>query len=293
MDSNLLNKLQTQTLAQSILFVGQESSRPLDFAQQLVAASFCESEQKPCGSCRPCLLLKKNVHPDLLVITQEKPGAAIKVEQIRNLQQEVYQTAQCAKHRVIMIHPADELNRAAANALLKVLEEPPRHAHFILIAAHLDTLPATIMSRCQTYQVPEPECILDVSIPGYLAMGLHYHNTSSRGLLFQKHAEFIQRLSHVSEHHGSICQLAAQYTEHALIDMLWLFQLITTTLLQYQLLAENRMSPNPNLEQLAKKHSPAHYFKQLDTILEFVKKINQDIPLNPTLTIETLLMGYV
>ncbi len=293
MDSNLLSKLQAQHLPQALLLIGQESSRPVDLAQQLVAHSFCESDVKPCGHCRPCQLLQQSAHPDLLVITQEKPGAAVKIEQIRSLQQEVYQTAQCATHRVIMIYPADELNRAAANALLKILEEPPAHAHFILIAAHLDTLPATIMSRCQSYHMPEPLQKSAPNTPGYLSLGLHYDESSPRGVLFQEHAKFIQKLSEASQNQQSVCQLAAQYTNHALIDMLWLLQLVTTTLLQYQLLPEQQASVNTHLAQLAEKHSPVHYFKQLDMILEFIKKINQDIPLNPALALETLLMEYV
>ncbi len=278
-------------LPQALLLVGSQHANVLDLAHHLSAFFLCESDKKPCHQCRSCQFMKQKTHPDLLLVVPEKIGSAIKIDQIRSLQQEVYQTPQCATHRIIIIHPANELNRAASNALLKILEEPPRHVHFILIAEHLDTLPRTIVSRCQLYHVPEPEPRLKTQASSYLSIGLHYNETTPRGLLFKEQEDMIQKLCDISSHHASVCQVAQTYSKHALSDCLWFFQLLTATLLKYQLIPDRLL--DKRMQQLASKHSPVHYFKQLDMIFDFTKKINQDIPLNPTLVLESLLMGYL
>ncbi len=282
-----------QALPQALLLVGPEHTHALDFTLSLMTHFLCESEKKPCFSCRSCRFMQQKKHPDVFFMTQEKPGSAIKIDQIRALQHEIYQTPQVTNHRMTVIHPANELNRAASNALLKILEEPPKHVHFILIATHLDTLPATIMSRCQTYQLPEPETIHNINTPGYLNIGLHYDEATPRGALFKEKDNIIQKISDITNHNTSICQVAAEYAKHALSDCLWFFQLLTTTLLQHQLAPEHLNTSNKHIQQLATKHTSVHYFKQLDTILAFTKKVNQDVPLNPTLVLETLLMGYI
>jgi DNA polymerase III subunit delta' len=289
MTSNLFN----QTLPQALLLHGSEHAPALDIVEQLIIHTLCESPQKNCGHCRACLFIQQKTHPDVSWITPEKPGAAIKIDQIRKMQLAVYQTPQCATHRIICIYPANELNRAASNALLKILEEPPKHAHFILLATHLDTLPATIISRCQTHQQKEPKRILDSNTPGYLSIGLHYDETTPRGILFKNQHAIIHQICDLSEHQTSVCQLVAEYPKYQLIDWLWFLHLFTATLLQHQLTPKTPVFTDHRVQQLASKHSPLHYFKQLDMILAFTKKINLDMPLNLALTLETLLIGYV
>jgi DNA polymerase-3 subunit delta' len=298
MASNLFNQdLFHQPLPQALLLIGTEHTNALDIAYQRIAQIFCEasshSSEKNCGTCRACLFMKQKTHPDVLLIAPDKPGAAIKIDQIRALQHQVYQTPQFAKNRMVIIHPANELNRAAANALLKVLEEPPKHIYFMLIATHIDTLPKTIMSRCQVYYIAEPVLDLDIKTQNYLNMGMHYEDTSPRGILFKHQHEIIAKLSALSTQHTSVCALAAEYSKYALADMLWFLHVLTATVLQYQLTSTHAALSDTHLQQLLKQHDPIHYFKQLDLILAFTKKLNQDIPLNPTLTLEALLIGYI
>ncbi|MDF1683282.1 MAG: hypothetical protein P1U36_01360 [Legionellaceae bacterium] len=281
---------------QSVLFLGPNASHSFELTQQLIHHLLCSSENKPCGRCRSCNFLIQNTHPDVLYITQEKPTSAIKIDQIRNFQHKIYQTPLCATHRIIIIHPANELNRAAANALLKILEEPPKHAIFILLAEHLNTLPATIMSRCQRYHVPEAHLIssgTNTAAIGYLALGEHYSEESPRGLLMQQQQDIINNICDLSEGKISVCQLASTCGNHGLHDWLWFFQLFTASILKHQLLPEKPVFYDARVLALTKAHSPVHFFKQLDIIQELTKKINLDIPLNPTLALETLLMGYI
>ncbi len=107
-----------------------------------------------CGFCKPCQLFDAGNHPDFYQI--EADGHQIKVDQIRELCQRLTATAQQSGRRVAIIHHSERLNSAAANALLKTLEEPGKNT---LLLLHSDTpaqLMATISSRCQRIPFVEP-----------------------------------------------------------------------------------------------------------------------------------------
>jgi len=88
-------------------------------------------------------------HPDVLFIAPDKPGAEIKIAEIRRLQSKVYLKPYEAQCRVVIINDAQNLNEESSNALLKVLEEPPQHSILILISTSADRVLPTIASRCQ------------------------------------------------------------------------------------------------------------------------------------------------
>lgn len=288
-----LSHLPISSFPQSVLFLGPNVRHTLKLTQQLIKHLLCSSEYKPCEQCRSCKFLLKNTHPDVLYITQEKPTSAIKIDQIRALHDDIYRTPLCATHRIIIIHPAHELNRAAANALLKILEEPPKHAIFILLAEHLNTLPATIMSRCQRYHAPELGDQANAGMSDYLSKGCYDLEDSPRVLLLQQQQDIINKICDLSEGSISVCQLASALGKHELHDWLWFFHLFIADLLKYKLLPGEFFSSDPRVQKLVDAHSFVHYFKQLDIIQDLTKKINQDIPLNPALVLETLLMGFV
>lgn len=288
-----LEQLPVSEFPQSVLILGPNVRHTLELTQQLMKHLLCSSENKPCGLCRSCKFLIQNTHPDVLYITQEKPTSSIKIDQIRSLQSHIYQTPLCATHRVIVIYPAHELNRAAANALLKILEEPPKHAIFILLAEHLNTLPATIMSRCQRYYVPDDASESHHTGFGYLNCVGYDLEDSPRGILLQQQQDIMNKLCDLSEGKISVCQVAATLGKHDLQDWLWFFQLFTASLLNYKLLPEASVVDDARLQKLIEAYSAVHFFKQLDEIQNLTKKLNQDIPLNPILALETLLIDYV
>lgn len=100
-----------------------------------------------CGECRACRLIAANKHPDILYLRPE--GALIKVEQVRGLMEALALKAVEATTRVIIIENAQQMNPAAANALLKTLEEPYPATVFILTAPTVTAIMPTILSRCQ------------------------------------------------------------------------------------------------------------------------------------------------
>ncbi len=133
-----------------------------------------------CGTCASCALVRAGTHPDLFIaVPQAQAGALglvaaddaagaertetkgasqdIRIDQIRSLADWATSTSHRAVAKVALVYPADALNPAAANALLKTLEEPPPGVHFLLGAHRLDAVLPTIRSRCQQFALPRPD----------------------------------------------------------------------------------------------------------------------------------------
>lgn len=142
-------------IGHGLLFYGKQGSGKDVFVQQFLAWVLCtkKTPQGACGQCGSCLWLKSDTHPNYVRISTDdeskKSNPQIKIEQIRELLPFVQQTVD--GWRVIVIEPADALNVAAANALLKTLEEPGERVIIILVTDHFLKLPATIRSRLQRY----------------------------------------------------------------------------------------------------------------------------------------------
>lgn len=105
------------------------------------------------------LLLKtdRDQHPDWISVHPIDESRQIRIEQVRELAQELALTSHQGGYKVGVISPADVLNRFAANALLKTLEEPSARTVLILVVTQPSRLPATILSRCQRIRIAAPE----------------------------------------------------------------------------------------------------------------------------------------
>lgn len=137
-------------LAHALLLCGQVGLGKQVFALRLARALLCDqsTEQGGCGQCHGCRLVAAGHHPDLLRITLEAERTAITVEQIRALGEFLSLKPHSAAHKIVLLTPAELMNMNAANALLKLLEEPPLGSIFILVSSRATRLPATIRSRC-------------------------------------------------------------------------------------------------------------------------------------------------
>ena len=273
--------LDKHSLPHALLLVGPRHANILPFVHRLMAILLCKNvEGAPCQSCQACHLLMQGTHPDIHYVRQDTLNGPIKIEQIRALQNDVYQTPQLGARRFIVIEPADKLNVAAANALLKILEEPPSHTVFILIAEQTSTLPATIMSRCQLYTFSSWDTA------DYLAIGNGYLDDSARGELSKQRIAITDALRDLVTGTLSPCAVAAQWSSYALGDLLWFLHLLTAQAIRDQLLQPNTThSFFPNV-------SAGVLFQQLDKINALMGLVQQNITLNQTLAVEGLLMGY-
>ncbi len=133
------------------------------FAKALTARMLCRTPGEfACGECRSCRMLTAGHHPNLLTIEPAEKGRLIRVDSVREANDFVAQTAQQGGYRVIYLQPAEGMTIAAANALLKSLEEPGSNTLFILLADIPSRALPTIRSRCQrwTFAIPdEAECL--------------------------------------------------------------------------------------------------------------------------------------
>jgi len=137
-------------LAHCYLIAGPAGSGKHTLARILAAAMECtEGEKRPCGRCLQCRKVLDGVHPD--VITVDDPARKIvPVELIRKYRADVYIKPNEGLRKVYLIPRAMDMNAAAQNALLKVIEEPPDYAAFLLLTDSAERLLPTIRSRVQT-----------------------------------------------------------------------------------------------------------------------------------------------
>lgn len=148
-----------ETLPHALLLSGPAGTGKEEAALTLAQILNCHTPTEPsvppsthfsshrCGTCRSCRKIDAGTHPDIRVIEPE--GSHIKIAQIRDLCNTLLAKPLEATHRVILIKDAGRMNREAANALLKVLEEPPAGTFFILTTSQPSELLPTVLSRCQ------------------------------------------------------------------------------------------------------------------------------------------------
>ncbi|CAG9259213.1 DNA polymerase III subunit delta' [Paraburkholderia unamae] len=177
----------------ALLLHGQAGIGKLQFAQHLAKGLLCESPQangEPCGACAACHWFEQGNHPDYRIVVPEAlageigpageddakaekadkgegeegkkgraPSKEIRIEQVRALLDFTSVGSHRGGLRVVVLYPAEALNVAAANALLKTLEEPPAGVVFLVVSARIDRLLPTIISRCRQWPMgtPAPE----------------------------------------------------------------------------------------------------------------------------------------
>lgn len=139
----------------ALLIHGAHGVGKQQLAEALIARTLCANPQdQACGHCHSCAMLASGYHPDLLRVSPEEGKRQIRIDPIREVNRFVSQTAQQGGYRVIVISPAEAMNIAAANALLKSLEEPGDKTLFILLSDVPSRMLATIRSRCQQWSLP-------------------------------------------------------------------------------------------------------------------------------------------
>ena len=121
-------------------------------ATALAAAMLCTADgARPCGQCRDCRKVFRSLHPDVICVDPASGSKhpVFKVDQIRDVSADAYIMPTEAQRKVYLLRQADTMNPAAQNALLKLLEEPPRSASFILAVERAESLLPTVRSRCE------------------------------------------------------------------------------------------------------------------------------------------------
>jgi DNA polymerase III subunit delta' len=176
--SETLDKLSSHRarLPHALLLHGNSGIGKFDFAMQLAKSLLClapSSNGEPCEQCASCGWYEQNNHPDFRLLAPEQEAevdadsspaskkttkkSQISIVKVRELAGFLSLSShQSGGLRVVVIHPAEALNIASANGLLKMLEEPPAGVIFILVTHQISRLLPTIISRCQKIDMPIP-----------------------------------------------------------------------------------------------------------------------------------------
>ena len=138
----------------AVIFSGAAGVGKRLAAEICAAALLCDNpvDGSPCGVCESCHLVAAKSHPDFYIVEPEatKTTRNIKIGQIRAMQTEAALRPINSTRRVVILDGAELMNNAAANCLLKTIEEPPSQTIFILLTASRSSLLMTIRSRCMT-----------------------------------------------------------------------------------------------------------------------------------------------
>jgi DNA polymerase-3 subunit gamma/tau len=148
--TTLRNSVREGRLGHAYLFTGIRGTGKTSAARILARAINCERVQggEPCGECQPCLSIREQRSLDVIEIDAASNGG---VDEIRDLRERAQFLPSQFKTKVYIIDEAHMLTLEAANAFLKILEEPPEHACFILATTAPQKLAETVVSRCQRF----------------------------------------------------------------------------------------------------------------------------------------------
>lgn len=324
---------QQNRLPHAILLAGAEGGGKRVFAEYFAQRLLCDKAEKDefaCGECNACRWFVSGNHPDILRVMSEaeqeadadasetdanknegkSKSSVIKIEQIRAVQDALSTKAHHGAYRVVMLYPAEAMQGPAANALLKLLEEPPEGVIFILISQQPRKLLPTIRSRCQVWNVPRPiheqaiswlktrniepaEALLGFA-SGMPLMAERLADPAS----YNKRERFIKDLNSLSQ--KTPLQLAAEWDawlkakENAiqLSDIvLWLQRWVSDCALLAQGMAL-RFFPDHNaqLQSIASKVNVSHWIACYNQLLDYKRAVTH--PLNTRLFLEDMLLRY-
>lgn len=146
----LVNQITTDKLGHAYLFTGTRGTGKTSAAKIFAKAINCLSpiNGSPCGKCEVCKALSDPSNIDIMEIDAASNNG---VNEIRDLREKVQYPPVSCKYKVYIVDEVHMLTGAAFNALLKTLEEPPKHAVFILATTEVHKIPATILSRCMRF----------------------------------------------------------------------------------------------------------------------------------------------
>ncbi len=164
----LKNAIESKRLAHAYLFVGSRGIGKTSIARIFARALNCKKgpTATPCGTCDSCIEIAKGTNLDVLEIDGASNNG---VDQVRDLRETVRYAPTHGPFKITIIDEVHMLSTAAFNALLKTLEEPPAHAKFFFATTEPQKIPATVLSRCQRFdlrRIPTPQIVERLRLMG-------------------------------------------------------------------------------------------------------------------------------
>ena len=321
----------------ALLLSGMKGIGKLGFAQYLAKFLLCEnpaSEKAACEICSSCRWFEQGGHPDLRLVEPEalselsddintkvrsdigtnnevrvsntkskkKPSKQISVTQIRALADLVNMSSHRGGYKIILIHPVETMNAAAANALLKSLEEPPPQTLFILVTHRPHYLLPTLRSRCRQIAMPTPDFnqAMDwleqqgvknpktsLAAVGYAPLAALEYNDDE---YFVQHDAFIKSISVLKNFNPIFLAEEMQKTDLPTV-VNWL-QKWCYDLMSFRIAGRVRyhLPMQATIKVLAPVIDPLQLSRYLRSLINMQRLSNH--PLNPRLFLEEILISY-
>ncbi|EGU45284.1 DNA polymerase III subunit delta' [Vibrio splendidus] len=269
---------------------------------QLTDALMCTNyESEACGFCHSCELMKSGSHPDFHVISPEKEGKSITVDQVRASNRWAQESSQLGGLRVILLEPAEAMNESASNALLKTLEEPSSQCIFILSTRNSNRLMPTIISRCQQFNVVSPQleagsAWLDgevgKAVPPYILALNDNAPLKAKAMFEEGGVEACEKVfdgfvNIVKGTQPDMLKFSTELAKDPLIQLGWLWHLLSDVQKLHFGLANNAITPRANA--LCEVMSYQSAYTAAHKLLILIEQLKQ----HPGLNTELLIMNWL
>lgn len=274
MKEKLLGLVAQNRLPHALVLESGTTEERMKLARLVAKALVCKDEvNRPCNTCEACRKADSGNHPDILTVVPENGRKTISVDTVRTMRDSAYVLPNEADYKVYIIDPADTMQDYAQNALLKILEEPPSYAVFILLCTTKASLLPTVLSRTAVFSL-SPVVGADQS-DQQLAEAKGYAEALVKALASQSEFRLLTAAS-VFEKKYELMPLALEQVGLVLRDAL-----VAGSGGQQMI-----SGAAPNARELSKRYSNA----QLLTMVEAVEDISASIALhaNKNLTLSRL-----
>jgi len=310
---HLLKQKKQNRLSFPFLFYGPYGLGKVHLSLAFAASLLCDdaSSEAACGVCQSCFWCEAQAHPDFFHLMPEAPSKAVKVDQLRDLIASLEKTAHRSIYQVAVIESIENMNHSAANALLKTLEEPLENVVIVLIANALNTLPSTMISRCQQIRFSpvsgnnqiiqwmsqrvsadfDFQLLLKLS-EGAPLRALEYIESG----YFELRNQVVQHLLEIQRRSASPIAVAALYLNHNLSLVLLIMMSLLADVLRLQHVVHMSVLSHSDckvaLQFLAKAHNRIKihdYFQFCQHVLAAVKS---GVSINTQLMLENIWIEY-
>lgn len=311
---SLLTQIKNQRFPHALLLSGIKGLGKLEFAKHLAQLLLCgEGEKKlvSCQQCRACHQFTADTHPDFKMVQPEENSTLIKVDQIREVIDFCNHTALQNAYKIVIFYPGEALNNAAANALLKTLEEPPLNKNLLLLISHQPSLLLpTLRSRCQHIKLNPPareiahnwlkqQMDINESFKLVLALAEGAPLTALAFIKENKHTAVIDLLTDINvllENTSDPVSIAEKWLKVEINEFLSILVFLITQVIRFQLDVGSLLLDEQEFQRkigaIANIFSLEQLFSHLDFITEQRRCLENKINLNSQIVLETLFCRF-
>ena len=296
-------------LAHALLITGPTGIGKAQLADVFTQSLLCAETQADgtaCGQCHACSLYTAGNHPDLFRLSPEDDSKVIKIDQIRALIEKVSLSSHYGRYKVVILNPADAMNIAASNALLKTLEEPPADTVLLLLTDRPSFLPATIRSRCQLLRLALPPAEMaqswlaeqlanpqDTAILLGLAGGAPLAALDLAEEQLARRKELLQGWQALAAGQADPVKLAAEWVKPDIqLPISWVYGWIAD-MIRLRNGSENQLTnqdAKATLQNLAQELDLTRLYGLMDRVVETIKLANSQV--NPQTLMEGILLYW-